>query len=223
MFFIESSGQIFHYYKLQTCHPSQHLEKASEKKSARGTTKKSAYTNWDCNKPLLFPFFRWVHPWLAVPLIIIVIIKSFSASSLATRVFFFPKNCFIFRKSTTNSQLNACTFSAGGPNCGRESLLCCLPLRESNTKLLFPSASSGEETGKIPPSVSLFLFLSLLVSVTFWASRTHTMHAHTHTVQPTLSKSSLGLHIALFCGLLRAWLHALFIPQAYSFHQCRRN
>lgn len=91
MFFIESSGQIFHYYKLQTCHPSQHLEKASEKKSARGTTKKSAYTNWDCNKPLLFPFFRWVHPWLAVPLIFIVIIKSFSASSLATRVFFSQK------------------------------------------------------------------------------------------------------------------------------------
>lgn len=136
---------------------------------------------------------------------------------------FFPKNCFIFRRSTTNSQLNACTFSAGGPNCGRESFLCFFLLRESNTKLLFPSASSGEETGKIPPSVSLFLFLSLLVSITFWASRTHTMHTHTHTVQPTLSKSSLGLHIALFCGLLRAWLHALFIPQAYSFHQCRRN
>lgn len=36
MFFIESSGQIFHYYKLQTCHPSQHFKRLLRKSQRVG-------------------------------------------------------------------------------------------------------------------------------------------------------------------------------------------
>lgn len=185
MFFIESSGQIFHYYKLQTCHQSQRLEKASEKIHSHQMCVgqlRNLHTPIGSVTSLYYSHSLGEFiPGLLSHLSLSLSSKDSPPHLRPPGCFFFPKNCLIFRRSTTNSQLNACTFSAGGPNCGRESLLCCLPLRESNTKLLFPSASSGEETGKIPPSVSLFLFLSLLVSVTFWASHTHHAYAYTHS------------------------------------------
>lgn len=122
------------------------------------------------------------------------------------------------------------TFSAGGSNCGRKTHQG--NETKSNTSHQPPEEKKQEQF--LPP----FLFFSTLVSIsqgfcmfsltaTFSFERICTIvhtHARMHTQdQAPLSKSSLGWHIELFWGQLRAWLHALFIPQAYSFYQRRRN
>lgn len=139
--------------------------------------------------------------------------KSFSASSLATKVVS-PKPQFHLQE-LCHHQLT-----------GRESLCAASHWGNDSSTSHQPPEEDKQERFLPPQSVSLSLAAGFCYPG-LWLVHPDSYFfldkSLSHTVQPALSKSSPGWHIALFSGLLRAWLHALFIPQADSFHQRRRN
>lgn len=143
---------------------------------------------------------------LGVPLIIIVTIKSFSASSLATRVLS-PKTRFHLQEICRHQHTAcACAFSAGGPNCGSLSL--CAPSHWGNeTQNNTPHQPLVGKTQErsLPPSLC-FSFprcwfplpgasacspWQLLFFFRTSVSRTHS-HTHTESNQPSLKEVLVG-------------------------------
>lgn len=195
-----STGQTF-FSRLETFHTNLHSEKASEKNS---------------------------HPWGGCKLAHSSGGMVPGSVSYLTLIYDQKLLCLISGHKSGFSHNTVSSSGALPPP--THSVFVLPPNKGMKHTVALPMRLWRRKTGTILPSFSLFLFLFLLVSVTQGFSL-FTLTApsfcislsHTHRIQPALSKNSPGWHIALFSGLLRAWLHALFIPQADSFHQRRKN
>lgn len=96
MFFIESSGQIFHYYKLQTCHPSQHFKRLLRKSQRVGQLR-------NLHTPIGIVTSLYYSHSLGEFIPGLLSHLSLSLSSKASPPHLWPPGCFFSQKTVSSS------------------------------------------------------------------------------------------------------------------------